>query len=189
MLTVHEIDNAATRRQFLTLMAAAGLLTACGDDDDAATPAATPTKSTRTVDGAYGPVDIPTDPQRIFGDLMTVDYLTALGYDTTKIIGVFDAGYFKKDPQHYLHTFFSTRELVDPGFQSEMNLEAIAAARPDLILLPFDQIDGSEFLDELRTIAPVLVVPTSSTREPGTRYGGTASFQNWRTTLLAYASC
>lgn len=185
---VRDIDDTATRRQFLALMAAAGLLTACADDDKDAAPRATPTATTRTVDGAYGPVEIPTDPQRIFADLMTVDYLTALGYDTTKIIGVFDAGTFRDNPAHYLHTFFVSRELADPGFQYDMNVEIIAAARPDLILLPFDQIDGSEFMDELRTIAPVLVVPTSKTREPEVRYGGTASFQNWRSTLKAYGA-
>ncbi|WP_019876725.1 ABC transporter substrate-binding protein [Sporichthya polymorpha] len=187
-MLVHEIDDAATRRQFLSLIAAAGFLAACADDDDDAGPSAssTPTATRRTVDGAYGPVEIPTDPQRIFADLMTVDYLTALGYDTTKVIGCFDATSYREDPQHYLHTYFATRELADPGFQYDMNVEIVAAAQPDLILLPFDQIDGSGFEDDLRQIAPLLVVPTSETRDPGTRYGGTASFQDWRATLRAY---
>jgi iron complex transport system substrate-binding protein len=186
-MNVYEIDDAATRRQFLTLIVAAGLLSGCADDADEATPASTPTSSTsRTVEGAYGPIEIPTDPQRIFADLMTVDYLTALGYDTTKIIGCFDANSYRDNDAHYMHTFFAANQLADPGFQYEMNVEVIAAAKPDLILLPFDQIDGSEFTDELNKIAPMLVVPTSKTREPGTRYGGTASFQNWRSTLLAY---
>jgi ABC-type Fe3+-hydroxamate transport system substrate-binding protein len=67
-----------------------------------------------------------------------------------------------------------------------MNLETIAAAKPDLILLPFDEIDGAEQQDELGEIAPVLIVPTSEGREPGTRYGGDASFQDWRGTIRAY---
>ncbi len=186
-MNVHEIDDTATRRQFLALIAAAGLLTACADDDDDVAAGPSPSATTsRTVDGAYGPIEIPVNPQRIFADLMTVDYLTALGYDTNKIIGCFDANYYRDNPSHYLHTYFAAHDLADPGFQFEMNVEVIAAARPDLILLPFDQIDGSEFTDELQKIAPLLVVPTSETREPGTRYGGTASFQNWRSTLLAY---
>lgn len=158
------------------------LLVGCGGDDGDA--GATP--ATRTVQGAYGEIEIPSDPRRIFADLMTVDYLTALGYDTDRIVGVFDADWFAKDETHYLHAFFAGRDLVDPGFQQEANLEKIAAANPDLILIPFDQIDGAEQQEELAAIAPLLVVPTSKARDPETRYGGTASFQDWRATLRAY---
>ena len=79
-------------------------------------------------------------------------------------------------------------DLVDPGFQFDPNVEQIAAAEPDLIVAPFDQIDGAPALDAMRQIAPVLVVPTSDTRDPAVRYGGTASFQDWRTTLRAYGA-
>jgi iron complex transport system substrate-binding protein len=181
-----DITADATRRQFLAMLGAVGLLAACGDVDERGSDDAAPT--TRTVEGAYGPIEVPTDPQRIFADLMTVDYLTALGYDTSKIVGVFDAGYFRNEDGHYMSDFFANEDLVDPGYQYDMNLEVIAAARPDLILLPFDQIDGSEQFDELATIAPLLVVPTSDTRDPGVRYGGTASFQDWRSTLRAYGT-
>src|SRR5688572_23701390 len=92
----------------LPVLLAAGL-TACGSDgedgaaattpenvattatsSDDTTPAATAEPATPdasvetvTVDGAYGPIEVPADPQRIVADLMTVDYLTALGYDTS----------------------------------------------------------------------------------------------------------
>ena len=170
------------------------LLAACGDDggdgggSSSATEATGEVSSSRTVEGAYGPIDIPAEPQRIFADLMTVDYLTALGYDTERIVGVFDADFFRAAQDHYLADFFADGDLVDPGFQHDANLAVIAAARPDLILLPFDQIDGSEQFDELAAIAPLLVVPTSDTRDPAVRYGGTASFQDWRTTLRTYGS-
>jgi iron complex transport system substrate-binding protein len=166
------------------LALAGGLLTACGGDPEVTPAGAEPT--TRVVEGAYGDVEVPTDPQRILADLMTVDYLTALGYDTDKIVGVFDASSFEQDEDHYLHDFFAGRELADPGFQYDMSLEQVAAARPDLVLLPFDQIDGNEQIEELGEIAPLLVVPTSRTRDPEVRYGGTASFQDWRSTLRAY---
>jgi ABC-type Fe3+-hydroxamate transport system substrate-binding protein len=75
--------------------------------------------------------------------------------------------------------------VVDVGSTYEPHLEAIAAARPDLILLPFDQIDGSPVLDELREIAPVAAVPTSEgTDDPAVRYGGTASFPRGRALRL-----
>ncbi|MDQ2650872.1 MAG: ABC transporter substrate-binding protein [Actinomycetota bacterium] len=172
----------------LTVTTVLLLTVACGGDDsgDTSTDTEQDGGDTRTVEGAYGPIEIPAEPQRIFADLMTVDYLTALGYDTDKIVGVFDAEYFKASDDHYLAEFFASQELVDPGYQRNANLEAIAAADPDLILMPFDQIDGAEVQDELGKIAPLLVVPTSETRDPGTRYGGTASFQDWRSTLRAY---
>ncbi len=138
------------------------------------------------VEGAYGEIEIPAEPQRIFADLMTVDYLKALGYDDDKIVGVFGAEWFAADEKHYLHDFFDEHDVVDPGFAYEANVEAVAAAQPDLILIPFDQIDGAETADELAKVAPMLVVPTSKTRDPEVRYGGTASFQDWPSTLRAY---
>ena len=142
--------------------------------------------ATRTVEGAYGPVEIPADPQRIMGDLMSLDYMSALGIDTDRFVGVFDASFFPDD--HYLADVVGRDDLVDPGFQFEPNIEQIAAAEPDLIVVPFDQIDGSPALDAMGEIAPVLIVPTSETRDPAVRYGGTASFQDWRTTLRAYGT-
>ena len=152
---------------------------------DASLPAASP--AVRTVQGADGPVEIPADPQRIVGDLMSLDYMSALGIDTDRFVGVFGAEFFAAD--HYLAEVLQRPDLVDPGFAFEANLEALAAAEPDLIIAPFDQIDGAPGLDAMREIAPVLIVPTSETRDPGVRYGGAASFQDWRTTLRHMARC
>ena len=102
----------------------------------------------------YGPVEIPAEPQRIMGDLMSLDYMSALGVDTDRFVGVFDASFFPDD--HYLADVVGRDDLVDPGFQFEPNVEQIAAAEPDLIVAPFDQIDGSPALDAMREIAPVL---------------------------------
>lgn len=173
--------------RLLALLAALlGLVAgACGDDDAGSEADEEPVAATRTVEGAYGPIEIPTEPERIFADIVTVDYLTALGYDTSKIVGVFDAGHFAEE-DGYLGDFFNGQELVDPGFQYEMNVEAIAAAEPDLVLVPFDQIDGAPQQAELAEIAPLLVVPTSTGEDPAQRYGGEASFQDWRGTLRSY---
>ncbi|HJR26672.1 MAG TPA: ABC transporter substrate-binding protein [Acidimicrobiales bacterium] len=172
-------------RALLVLLALLGLLAACGDDDTGAETGGEPASATRTVEGAYGPIEIPSDPQRIFADIVTVDYLTALGFDTTRIVGVFDAEHFAEE-DGYLGDFFNGQELADPGFQYEMNVEAVAAAEPDLILVPFDQIDGAPQQAELGDIAPLLVVPTSTGEDPAGRYGGSASFQDWRGTIRAY---
>lgn len=178
------------RSSLLTLLTSAAALIA-------ATPAAATTEpaepaetadsaetGTRTVEGAYGPVEIPVDPQRIVVDLVALDYLTTLGYDTSNVVAVFGAGFFADD--HYLADVLQRDDLVDPGFAYEANLEAIAALDPDLVVAPFDQIDRAPGLDELRDLAPVLVVPTTETRDPVVRYGGKASFQDWRTTLRTF---
>ncbi|WP_205471513.1 ABC transporter substrate-binding protein [Nocardioides sp. SYSU D00038] len=162
-------------------------LAACGDggstgDSAAADPA------TREVEGAYGPVEIPVEPQRIVADLVSVDYLTALGVDTSSVVGVFGAEWYAASGDHYLQEFFDEHDVVDPGFQFEADVEKVAAAEPDLILVPFDQIDRSEQREELAKVAPMLVVPTSEGRDPESRFGGTASFQDWRGTLRAYGA-
>jgi iron complex transport system substrate-binding protein len=188
-LSAHRSPSRAapTRRQFLLGLSAAALLAACGADDSGSSGPSDEATGTRTVEGAYGPIEIPNDPERILADLMTVDYLTALGYDTSKIIGVFDASFFKGEEGHYLTDFFEGQELIDPGGQYELNLEAIAAAEPDLILVPFDQIDRAPDRENLAKIAPLLAVPTSEPGDsPEVRFGGTASFQDWRTTLRKY---
>lgn len=151
-----------------------------------ASAAGTPAGAMRTVEGAFGPIDIPAEPTRIIGDLMALDYMTALGIDSNRFVGVFGASFFNDD--HYLASVLQRDALLDPGFVFEANLEAIAAADPDLIVAPYDQIDGAPGLDAMREIAPVLVVPTSTTRDPGVRYGGQASFQDWRSTLRAFGT-
>jgi iron complex transport system substrate-binding protein len=43
-------------------------------------------------------------------------------------------------------------------------------------------------LEQIKQIAPTLVIPTSEGEDPESRYGGTASFQDWRSTIRSYAS-
>jgi iron complex transport system substrate-binding protein len=168
----------------LSTLLASTVLTACGSSEEPAKTAET----TRVVRSSYGEVEIPSEPKRIIADVLTIDYLTALGYDTDNIVGVFGASYHSGDEDYYQHEQVSRVGLIDPGFAFEANVEEVAAAKPDLILLPFDQIDGAEAREELAQIAPLVAVPTSeSTPEEG-RYGGTASFQDWRGTLRSYGA-
>jgi iron complex transport system substrate-binding protein len=101
---------------------------------------------------------------------------------------VFEADWFAEIDDHYLADFFATRQPMDPGSTWEVNLEALAAAEPDLILAPFDQLDRSPQLDQIKQIAPTLVIPTSEGEDAEGRYGGTASFQDWRSTIRAYGT-
>jgi hypothetical protein len=50
----------------LGLVLVVGLLAACGDSEDGASGAEEP--STRVVEGAYGEITVPAEPQRIFAD-------------------------------------------------------------------------------------------------------------------------
>ena len=77
-----------------------------------------PSRTSHTVAGAYGDIEVPTDPQRIVADMMTVDYLTALGYDTSKIVGVFDTGWFRQQDEHYLGDFFANEDSSTPATSS-----------------------------------------------------------------------
>lgn len=173
-----------TSPALLAPLLAVALLAACTAPGSADEGADAP--ATRVAAGAYGDVEVPVEPQRIVADLMTVDYLTALGYDTSTVVGVFEGDWFQQDEDHYLHDFFAANDPTDPGNKWEMNLEAVIGLDPDLILVPFDQIDGAEQQDELGRIAPLLVVPTSAEVPEGARATGDASFQDWRGTLRAY---
>ena len=114
-------------------------------------------------------------------DLMTVDYLTALGYDTTSSSASSAATGTRTTEDHYLRDELSRDGLVDPGFVYEADLEAVAAADPDLILLPFDQIDGIRSSGRSCAIGPLVAVPMSEeTARSALRR--TASFQDWRGT-------
>lgn len=166
----------------LGALLASTVLSSCGSTDEPAEAAET----TRVVESAYGSVEIPTEPKRIIADVLTIDYLTALGFDTDNIVGVFGLDYYAGDEGYYLHEEVARDGLVDPGWAFEVNVEKVAAAEPDLILLPFDQIDGAEAREQLAEIAPMVAVPTSEENTEGGRYGGTASFQDWRGTLRSY---
>ena len=165
----------------LGALLASTALSACGATEPAEAEA-----TTRVVQSAYGDVEIPTEPKRIFADVLTIDYLTALGYDTDNVVGIFGAGYHSGDEDYYQHAEVSRDDIIDPGDVYEPNVEQVAAAKPDLILVPFDQIDGVEAREQLAAIAPLVAVPTSEEKTEEGRYGGTASFQDWRGTLRAY---
>ena len=174
-------------RLFATLLGAllaSAVLTACGSSDEHAAE----DKSTRTVQSAYGTVAIPSEPKRIVADVLTVDYLTALGLGTDNVVAIFGAGFHNGDQDYYQHDQIARDGITDPGFIADANVEKVAAARPDLILVPFDQIDGAKAREQLAQIAPLVAVPTSESTLKEGRYGGKASFQDWRFTLRSYGT-
>lgn len=154
LLTPPPID-AATRREFLAALAAAGLLTACSSTASTAPPA-----RTAPYVGPFGPVDIPLDPQRVVTMYATdTDYALVLGLPvvgastgqaTTTAFPPYHAG--RLDGVTPLVTF------------PEPNYEAIAAIGPDL-LFHGSATYSPEQAEPLSAIAPVYAFPESLDEE------------------------
>lgn len=149
------IGNALDRRRFLGLAGAgAGALvvTACGGSETESTPTG---ESTRTFEHAFGESTIPTAPERV---VTTTDQnallpLLEVGYTPVGSAGWIDSS--TGDEIFRRTEGFDTSEVEFVGPFGEVNLEAVAALRPDLIV-------GYEFDDAVATklekIAPFVGV-------------------------------
>jgi iron complex transport system substrate-binding protein len=137
-------------------LALALVASACGDDGDAHADAAPSDAEHRVVTDVYGEVEVPADPQRVvFMDNTTLGNAVALDFPLERIVGVaFDGNL---TATHYLPEHEAIAALPDmgAGIYGDMNLEAIAAAQPDLIVtlgFPEGEDDaGREARDELAT--------------------------------------
>lgn len=137
LLSRPDVVDEATRRQFLGIIAAAGLLAACGDADVDATK---PDSSTRKVDDVFGSVEVPTEPQRVVAmEQQVLGNLLAVGFPVERIVG------FGKDDIDLANLdFIAERDTLDGfasvGTFSEPNAELLAAVQPDLILAVADTV-------------------------------------------------
>lgn len=145
---VREPVDEGTRREFIAGgLTLAALLAGCGDDDGPSAP------STRTVTGRFGPVRIPTQPKRV---VVTYDnYLAfALALDLPLVAAPGARGAARNPFPGYL-----PRERLDTikrfSVFPEINYEAIAAARPDIILNAFTD---EPYHKRLSAIAPSLTI-------------------------------
>lgn len=151
--SVHACDivDAATRREFLVMLGAAGLLAACGDDDAGDGDAAS---SAQTVEHGLGTSEIPpiSEVQAVVVIEGRRDLETALALGLP-IVGAPAASPEQPFPSHLEDRLAG----VDPLFaRGELNLEAVAAATPDLILSR--ESNAADVYAELSAIAPVLPV-------------------------------
>ncbi|MGH8908544.1 MAG: ABC transporter substrate-binding protein [Egibacteraceae bacterium] len=151
-LLVPDID-ASTRRQLLTGLAAMGLIAAGGGA--AARAAEEPRR--KTVQDAYGDVEVPVDPRRVVAmDATTFGTLLALGFPPDRIAGVaFGASGAQAHP--YLDAFADLARFPNVGELFEPNLEKIATTDPDLILLL--AIPGQDVWRDLHDAIGKLGVP------------------------------
>jgi iron complex transport system substrate-binding protein len=141
--------SAVTRREFIAILGAAGLLVACGDDPDTDS-GSTRAPTSRSIDAANGTIEVPTRPERVVAlDGYGLDTLFTVGFDP---IGRPNLG----EVNEYLHERV-TSEMTDVGSAYSLSIEAVAALEPDLILGPSENTDLP--VEVLSEAAPVVVAP------------------------------
>jgi iron complex transport system substrate-binding protein len=143
------VVDAATRRAFLTALAASGVLAACA-------PAAPtgPAAQTTPYVGPFGPVDIPVQPQRVVTMYATdTDYALVLGLP---VVGASSGqASVAAFPPYHADRLGGVTPLVtfpDPDYES------IAALRPDL-LFHGSLTYSPDQAQPLSAIAPVYAFP------------------------------
>lgn len=149
-----EILDAATRREFLVMLGAAGLLAACGNSggDGSAESAET---AERTVEDATGPISLPAQFERpVPTDGIYAANMLSLGIQPAALPS--DVKLQLSTVSEYLPAGADLEALPEIGLQYEVNLEALASAEPDLIVA--GEFDLEKYGDALRTIAPTYIV-------------------------------
>lgn len=159
MLLLSPPRSALDRRRFLT--GAAGLAAvlgaaACGGGDDPA-PAA---GATRTIEGAFGPVEVPVDPQRVVStDFYTPWALLDVGFTVVGTVQATTGGVLPEYQAAY-------ESMARIGTPAEVDFEALAALQPDLVLGTLVPDLPVDLNDRLSAVAPTLLFEAA--REPGT---------------------
>ena len=147
-----EILDDVTRREFLAGLAAAGLLAACGDDGGGALSGDSPTG--RSVDHGLGTTVAP--PASAIRSVVVLegrrDLETALALDLP-VVGAPSSSPDAPFSEHLDGLVAGVEPLFARG---ELNIEAIAAASPDLIITR--ESNAADVYAELSQIAPVLPV-------------------------------
>jgi len=153
------IVDELTRRKFLTgAVGAAALLglTACGSGSSASTAPSSPTPSasTRSIDTAKGAVDVPADPARVVAiQPSAFATLCDLGVAT---LGVYDEGAQYVSPR-YLARYDAAPKI---GTGGQINVEKVAALRPDLII-GVDYSWNTDVYGDLTKVAPTVIAPST----------------------------
>ncbi|MEU6698211.1 ABC transporter substrate-binding protein [Pseudonocardia sp. NPDC046786] len=147
------VCTAATRREFLAILAATGLLSGCAGDTTGAPGGAT----SRRIEHPLGVTDVPVAPARVVAidRRGTLPHLLALGIEPVgaltheSIIG-------SQFPGVVADLARDVTVLPTAGSSDEVRLEAVAALQPDLLLGWTDGI--ADQYDALSRIAPTVAV-------------------------------
>lgn len=165
----------------IALIAAALLLTlaaGCGEADESDESSG----ERRSVETTLGAVEIPAEPQRVAVDWVTFDNLLALGFDTDRIVGVFELDFFLDNPELSPHL---AQAAIDAGIEGglggtyEPDLERLLAVEPDLILVAEDQAFEESLYGDVQKIAPLVIYDLPE---------GEKSFAQWQSGLRSLAA-
>lgn len=140
----------ATRRQFIALLGAAGLLTACGSDT---TPPDVPGAATRSVDHTAGTAEVPVAPQRV----VAIDYSVAVALIALGLTPIAVPSELEVFLEPVAELLPNPPQIADTATTDayEVNVEAIAAAGPDVVLGTDQDADS---YDLLAAVAPTVLV-------------------------------
>lgn len=110
-------------------------------------------EETRVVTDIKGEVEIPVNPERIVDISGASDILSLLGYE---VIGTANSdGYdYTKFPS-YLEDVLGEAQILGYSMLAEMDVEAIIALEPDLIVISTVQ---EKMYDQLSKVAPVVMI-------------------------------
>lgn len=136
----------------LALTAAGMPLIACGAEGESAGPDDGGGVTLRAFEDATGTVEIPEDPRRVVAlDAQSLE--AALAVDAAVVGSV-----TRNDDQPFSAALEGRTDGIEPlnTAGGELDLERIAAVRPDLVVTQAFALEGIE--DEVRAIAPVAVV-------------------------------
>ncbi|MGY1695055.1 ABC transporter substrate-binding protein [Geodermatophilus sp. SYSU D00814] len=141
----------------LAVLVLSGGLTACGGSGDDTASAAGPSSSSGafpvTIENRFGTTEIPAEPQRVvtvgFNDQ---DFVLALGVTPVgerELLGDYDA-----TARPWAQDLLPAEDIPTVG-SDEIDLEAVAALEPDLIVGVYSFMDQAVY-DQLSGIAPTL---------------------------------
>jgi ABC-type Fe3+-hydroxamate transport system substrate-binding protein len=146
----------ATRREFLAILAASGLLSACTTPDRPTAPA------TRTVQHPLGTAEVPVAPTRVIAldRRAALPHLLALGVTPVGAL-TYESIIGAPFPPVVAGQARDVEVLPTGGGADDPNLEAVAALRPDLLIGWTDGIE--EQYSALSGIAPTVAVDVDFT--------------------------
>lgn len=129
-----------------------GMVTGCSSDNGKEN-----TQETRTVQSVKGEVEIPANPQRIVDISGSSEELVLLGHTPIATANV-DSYETTKVPS-YIEDKLGDAKVVGHSMMDTMDIEAILAAEPDLIIMAPRQ---EKIYDQLKEIAPVVMLEDRS---------------------------
>lgn len=152
-----------------------GMVTGCSSDNGKEN-----TQETRTVQSVKGEVEIPANPQRIVDISGSSEELVLLGHAPVATANV-DSYETTKVPS-YIEDKLGDAKVVGHSMMDTMDIEAILAAEPDLIIMAPRQ---EKIYDQLKEIAPVVMLEDRSNdweaklKDVATLFGQEKEAQEW----------